>query len=149
MAGRPNTAKVPDGPGPGAYDINDSRVKSGTVANRQKQSEKLLPARKNYTITPGPGMYELNESQTLIRNRSPQARIGTSKRITMNVSKRDDPGPGNYSINSARAGPSYGFAGKSKSRQSDNPGPGSYDFELSVSKVGQSKVKFGTSNRNT
>ena len=31
----------------------------------------------------------------------------------MRVEKGEDPGPGNYSMNSARAGPSYGFGGKS------------------------------------
>lgn len=69
-----------EGPGPGQYETGTAHFGAKIQTDKSRQTEKLLPARKNYTVTPGPGMYEESEAKKLTRYKSPSAIIGGQKR---------------------------------------------------------------------
>lgn len=96
MGGRPKTAKINDGPGPGAYNqLSKTFAVTSTNDKMSKEARMKLDAKD----TPGPGMYQSDQAANFSKTKSQTFGFGTQKRQTKVGNDNDMPGPGNYDIN--------------------------------------------------
>lgn len=101
-------------PGPGTYEIKNSKGQGFTLMNTRKP-EKI----NNF---PGPGEYNPNEMKRI------KFSISRAKRLSEYFT--DSPGPGSYTISPIKEGPSYKISklDRLNNTTSTIPGPGAYDI---------------------
>ena len=124
----------PKTPGPGAYEAKKSMGNEGPKIAMSFVRPNTAFKNEN----PGPGTYLPNT--TFTKNKSPEYRIGTSKRETVDKETRLKPGPGAYQpdkISLIRPhSPNWVFGSEERGAQmnsnKDTPGPGTYEYKKTV-----------------
>ena len=91
---------------------------------------------------PGPGAY----TSALKKYLGPSYKIGTASKSHKELSsKKEVPGPGQYSPEKHQYGPSYGFTrgGRHERTSSEGPGPGSYMMYQVIGREGAKHTMGG------
>lgn len=76
-------------PGPSSYEVPFGIVPKPVTIG--------LKCELKTDYTPGPGSYRINDSANARLKKSPVAKIGTTKRVEIFVTREDEPGPAQYS----------------------------------------------------
>ena len=120
-------------PGPGAYEAKPIMGKDGP----QIGMSFVRPMSAVPRMSPGPGAYEPTLKN---KNKSPEYRIGTSKREVVDKETRLKPGPGTYMPDKVQyvkdKAPQWKFGSEERGNMNSsvvgNPGPGNYEYKNSV-----------------
>ena len=137
---RPDSA-VNQIPGPGTYDLRESKVNSGVKFGRNPR-ESL--AKKS--DVPGPGIYDVDSTLNAL-NRAPGVKFSKEEKRFI---PSDVPGPGNYEVPLKTFDPrGVKFPKDKKHHLKENavPGPGNYDYQ-EFYKNNKGTFKFAKETRN-
>ena len=118
---RPDSALTPV-PGPGSYDLRDSKVNSGVKFGRNPRES----LGKKDDI-PGPGVYEIDLNSNAFK-KTPGIKFGKEEKRFMPT---DVPGPGNYEVPTKtfdQRGVKFPKDKKHQLKENAVPGPGNYDY---------------------
>lgn len=127
------TNKRPKTPGPGEYSL---KPKIGAEGPKISMSF-VRPSTALKNENPGPGRYESNLNT---KRKSPEYKIGTSKRELLDKETKSKPGPGTYypdKVDYAKTkAPQWVFGkderGDMLNPSKSNPGPGDYEYKKSI-----------------
>lgn len=133
-------------PGPGQYEAKPIMGKDGPKLSMSF----YRPLSAAPKTSPGPGAYEPTLKN---KNKSPEYKIGTSKREIVDKETRLKPGPGSYMPDKVEyvkeKQPQWKFGSEQRGNMNkslmNNPGPGNYEFKTSVGiapKVSTSYFEF-------
>jgi hypothetical protein len=94
---RPNRSPIPGtvSPGPGCYDISESRDGRREPSFSVGTAKKLITVSKSASVLPGPGAYSPKRKTSLSKG----GYIGVSKRAPLHsvpLEKQFEPGPASY-----------------------------------------------------
>nr|CCD12460.1 unnamed protein product [Trypanosoma congolense IL3000] len=146
-----------EGPGPGAYDVEQTRLASGPfIGKAPRFTAEPVADNKNDDVLPGPGYYEINRGNLWSGVDGGVAMRFTSKRFPEDYdgAAGDVPGPASYSpVDTKGIKGGYSFPQAPRCTASDMhntvspPGPGEYDIPSTFCAAGGGSYSFGVDAR--